>query len=82
MPDAGHVWGAVDSKVWTSADFGASWQELAALRGGFIFRELVAVDPRHAWASAVLPGPCPGNATGQDCVSNHSPGQLLASADE
>jgi photosystem II stability/assembly factor-like uncharacterized protein len=81
MPDAAHVWAAIDSKIWSSADFGAGWQELATLKGGYVFGELFAIDPNHAWAASVLPGPCPGNATVVGCVTPQSPGKLLASTD-
>jgi photosystem II stability/assembly factor-like uncharacterized protein len=81
MPDAGHVWAAIDSKIWSSADFGASWQELAMLKGSYIFGELFAIDAKHAWAASVLPGPCPGNATVVGCITTQSPGKLLASTD-
>lgn len=81
MPDARHVWGAIDSGIWSSADSGVTWQELATLKGGYVFGELFAIDPSHAWAASVLPGPCPGNTTVAGCVTMQSPGHLLSSSD-
>ena len=81
MPDATHVWGAIDSKLWASDDFGASWHQLFSLAGGYTFASLVALDPLHAWASALLPGPCPGNVTLNNCVTNKSSGKLLSTSD-
>ena len=80
MPDPSHVWGAIDSKLWTSDDLGATWRQLTALSEGYVFRQLVAVDSAHGWAGAIQAGPCPGR--GPDiCVSDKSRGKLLSSSD-